>query len=164
MPKVRNLLVVELLGFFGFLIETYSTPPRRTPEAHLLDVEPRPNVHEDALRLLQPSRNIKGGGERHEDRLVCLVLKILGPLVLAPRTSSAGEYAVLDGLFAVAELDLRRAQFREGGGEMLQLLVQLLLDRAELLSGEVVEVDCDGSAQRYLSPQKAPTHLLDRPC
>lgn len=54
----------------------------------------------------------------------------------------------LDALVAVLEFRLGAMELGEGGGEVLELLVELLLDLGELLGREGVEVDWRKSCQQ----------------
>jgi hypothetical protein len=60
------------------------------------------------------------------------------------RTLNFLRHPILYRRQTLAELGLRGAQLLEGGGEVFELLVEALLDGAELLGGQGREVDCEG--------------------
>ena len=62
--------------------------------------------------------------------------------VSGPRLTTLCACARLDDLVAVLEFRLGAMELGEGGGEVLELLVELLLDLGELFGREGVEVDC----------------------
>ena len=58
---------------------------------------------------------------------------------------------------AIAEFGLRGFELLEGGGEMLQLLRELVLDLVQLLEGERAEVNC---GLRQMSTRDCSEHAI----
>lgn len=77
------------------------------------------------IRIRQRRRNIQRLCERHKKRLAHLAR-----VHAVPHTGNA-----------FFELVLRLAELGEGAGEVLEFVVELLLDRREVLDGEGVEVN-----------------------
>ena len=138
----------------------------RNTVTHLLDVESSPHIHNHMIRIRELPGHIKRGRQRNEQRFACassispLFYKVYCPLHRScspsKRTHCRLRHARTNRFQTFAEFGLRGTQFLEGGSEMLELVVQLLLHLAELLCAEGGEVDClagRGLVSRFLETQ-----------
>lgn len=159
--EILDLGVVEDCGVFRGLISPESAIDARLGRLRprLLNVVSRPHIHNDVFRIRQRPGHVEGGRQRHEEGFSYPDINL--DIVPAPsdhthrtvgeggmRTLNPRRHPILDRRQTLAELGLRGAQLLEGGGEVFELVVEALLDGAELLGGEGREVDCEVGVSR----------------
>ena len=128
----------------------------------LLYQKARAHIYEHPIRTRQFAAHVERIRQGDEDRvLVCagpgadllacvsLSLSLFSSWKPRCRFTWGRILAGLDSSEAVLKLVLGAVELREGLGEVLELLVELLLDLGELLGREGVEVDCRESCCQY---------------